>query len=98
MLLPPFTVARNVSTLKGCFTTRHPVPVVDSSFYSEQSVRKTRIISLSDRQRPGALFSCSEIRGLGDLGRSLEAAKGRLITVNVRCAPKATADAHGSDL
>jgi hypothetical protein len=48
MLLPPFTVARNVSTLKGCFTTRHPVPVVGSSFYSEQSVGKTRIISLSD--------------------------------------------------
>jgi hypothetical protein len=75
MLLPPFTVARNVSTLKGCFTTRHPVPGCRLAFYSEQSVRKTRIISLFR-----------------------EAAEGRLTTVNVRYAAKASADAYGGDL
>ena len=63
MLLPPFTVARNVSTLKGCFTTRHPVPVVDASFYSEQSVRKTRIISLSDVSGRAHFFLAAKYGG-----------------------------------
>jgi hypothetical protein len=58
-------VARNVSTLKGCFTTRHPVPVVDSSFYSEQSVRKTRIISLSDVSGRAHFFLAARYRAEG---------------------------------
>jgi hypothetical protein len=65
------------------------VPVVDSSFYSEQSVRKTRIISLSDVSgRAHSFLVASEIRGLRVQVKVWKRLEGRLIAVDVRCAPQ----------
>jgi len=62
------------------------VPIVGSSFYSEQSVRKTRIISLSDVSGRAHFFLQRNTRAEGFRWKPGDG----LIALDVRCAPKGT--------